>query len=91
MTDDFDTLVRRYLDGELPPGQEPDVLRRIADDAEARALLRLELQTQAAWADAPDAPAGFADRTMAAIEAADVESEADTTRSTRSSSGWGRG
>ena len=76
MTDDLDTQVRQYLDGELPPAQEPDVLRRMADDAEARALLRLELQTQAAWADGPDVPAGFADRTMAAIEAAETASEA---------------
>lgn len=75
MNDDFDTLVRRYLDGELPPEREPEALRRIADDPEARALLRLELQAREAWGGAPEVPAGFADRTMAAIEAAEAGSE----------------
>jgi hypothetical protein len=59
----------------LPPEREPDVLRHIADDPEARALLRLELQAREAWGDAPEVPAGFADRTMAAIEAADTNAE----------------
>lgn len=76
MTDDLDTMVRRYLEGEVPPAREAAVLHRIADDVEARALLRQELQVRAAWSGAPPAvPEGFADRTMAAIAAAE-ENEA---------------
>lgn len=70
MNDELDLLTRRYLDGELPPEREPEALRRMADDAEARALLRLELQVRAQAATSPtQVPAGFADRTMAALEA----------------------
>lgn len=77
MTDEFDTMVRRYLDGELSTEREPEALRRMADDAEARALLRLELQARAQGSTPVHVPTGFADRTMAAIEAAEAaEAEA---------------
>lgn len=70
MTEDLDTQIRQFIDGELPPADEQDALHRIADDEEARHLLRFELQVRADWnpGSAPEVPAGFADRTMAAIE-----------------------
>lgn len=73
MTNDLDTLVRQYIDGDLPAEREPDALRRIADDDEARALLRFELQVRAQGTPSVEVPDGFADRTMAAIAAAESE------------------
>ena len=78
MNDEMDTLLRRYLDGELPPAQESDMLHRIADDDEARTLLRFELQMRDVWSGAPEVPTGFADRTMAAIEDAETEPDPAT-------------
>ena len=76
MTSDLDMLVRRYLDGELSLERESEVLRRIAEDDDARALLRLELQVRAQGTSDVKVPDGFAGRTMAVIEAAETESEA---------------
>lgn len=84
MNDDLDTLLRQYLDGDLSPEHEPNVLRRIADDDTARALLRLELRVRDEWNRIPDVPSGFADRTMAALEAAPA---ADPAASSPESSG----
>ena len=68
---DPDILVQRFVDGDLSDDEVQDALHRIADDEEARKLLRFELEmTQdlaASQSTAP--PADFADRTMAAVTA----------------------
>ena len=67
-----DELVRRFIDGELAPAAESDALHSIADDAEARDLLRFEVQ----WAPRMAVgrtnrrlDPGFADAVMQEIEA----------------------
>ena len=66
---DPDLLVRRFVDGDLSAPETQRALHRIADDPEARALLRFELQmTQDLAASASaDPPPTFADDTMAAL------------------------
>ena len=67
---DPDILVQRFVDGDLSADEVQAALHRIADDEEARELLRFELEmTQdlaASRAAAP--PDTFADDTMAALE-----------------------
>jgi hypothetical protein len=66
---DPDTLVRRFADGDLSAPETRRALHRIADDPEARELLRFELrmtQDLAATASA-EPPDAFADETMAAL------------------------
>jgi len=62
-----DELVRQLIDGELEERREADALHRIADDADARSILRFQLQ----WTpeisrhpEDPDPPDGFADAVM---------------------------
>ena len=66
---DPDILVRRFVDGDLSAPETQRALHRIADDPEARELLRFELrmtQDLAASASA-EPPPTFADETMAAL------------------------
>jgi len=79
---DPDLLVRRFVDGDLSAPETQRALHRIADDAEARALLRFELQmTQdlAASASAKPPPT-FADDTMAALSDAPGTASAPSLR-----------
>ncbi|MFB6249813.1 MAG: hypothetical protein ABEL97_14725 [Salinibacter sp.] len=66
---DPDLLVRRFVDGDLPAPETQRALHRIADDPEARELLRFELQmTQDLAASASaEPPEAFVDETMAAL------------------------
>lgn len=70
MTDELDTIIRQFVDGDLDAEDERVALRRIAEDDAARNLLRFELQVRRTWTlvSAPEVPDGFADRTMAAVE-----------------------
>jgi hypothetical protein len=60
-----------YLDGDLRDDREADLLRRLADEPEARALLRQEIfvRRTLSRADHADAqvPPGFTDRIMARL------------------------
>jgi len=62
---DPDTIVRRFIDGELPEEDVQDALHRIADDPQARSLLQFELRmTQdLAASRSPEPSPGFAART----------------------------
>ena len=62
---DPDTIVRRFLDGELSEEEVQDALHRIADDPQARSLLQFELRmTQnLAASRSPEPSPGFAART----------------------------
>lgn len=77
MTQDTDRLVRRFLDGELDSDEESRVLHRIADDEQARQLLRFDrdLRDRLSAARGPQVAPDFSSRTMAAI-AAEEEAEA---------------
>jgi len=78
MTDrDPDILVQRFIDGDLSEEEVKTALHRIADDAEARELLRFELcMTQDLAATRSGAPPeGFADRTMDAVAQEPVPGE----------------
>jgi hypothetical protein len=66
---DPDILVRRFVDGDLSAPETQRALHRIADDPEARELLRFELrmtQDLAASASA-EPPEAFVDETMARL------------------------
>lgn len=66
MPDSLDDQLRAFLDGALPPAAEQAALHAIAEDAEARALLRFEHRLQRTFA-APPQPmvnSDFADRVM---------------------------
>lgn len=74
-----DELVMRFLDGELTGPAEREALLRIAEDPDARALLRLDAGLRGAFGGRPaglGVPAGFTDRVMAAVEARHGPSEA---------------
>lgn len=68
-TPDPDTLVQRFIDGDLSEPEVEHALHRIADDAEARDLLRFELRmTQDLAASRPSAPpSDFASETVEAL------------------------
>jgi hypothetical protein len=68
-TDNPDTLVRRFIDGDLSDADVRDALHRIADDAEAREQLRFELEMtqELAASRGAGAPPDFAARTMDAV------------------------
>lgn len=71
MIDEMERLTRRFLDGDLDPGEEREVLHHLAEDEEARALLRLDLGIRRTMAERPPfrVPGGFTDRVMAELEA----------------------
>jgi hypothetical protein len=73
--DPTDVLVRRFVDGDLSPDETREALHRIADDAEARELLRFELRMiqDLAASRSPQPPPDFADRTLEALAADDAE------------------
>ena len=75
-SEDPDILVRRFVDGELGEADLKEALHRIADDPDARSLLRFEVRMTQDLATRPAGtpPRDFADRTMEAV--ADAESEA---------------
>ena len=63
-------IVLRYLDGEVSPGEEADVLHRIAGDAECRRELRFELRLREVLLKESitgRVPDGFDERVMARI------------------------
>ncbi len=66
-----DILVRRFVDDDLSPDEVQEALHRIADDPEARDLLRFELQmTQdLAATRSTQPPPDFAAETMASLPA----------------------
>ena len=67
---DPDTLVRRFIDGELDRDDLQPALHRIADDAEAREVLQFEVTTLPALSSPRrSVPTGFADRTLDALPA----------------------
>lgn len=72
MTRTSDEMARRFLDGELSAEEERAVLHRIADDPEARAMLRFDAELREVLTDdvrpSTVVPPGFTDRVMAAIE-----------------------
>lgn len=71
--DEIDGLTRRFLDGDLRADEEREALVRMAEDPEARALLRFEVGLRRLLAESPPrrAPRDFADRVMRGIEAVD--------------------
>lgn len=73
MTPVNEDIVRRFLDGELSPEEERSALHGIAEDPEARSLLRFDTRLRGALVDGARArgevPPGFTERVMAAIEA----------------------
>src|SRR6056297_1732603 len=75
---DPDTLVRRFIDGELDRDDLQPALHRIADDAEAREVLQFEVTTLPELSSPRrSVPTGFADRTFDALPAkASAEPEA---------------
>lgn len=79
---DPDLLVRRFVDGDLSAPETQRALHRIADDPEARELLRFELQmTQDLAASASaEPPPTFADDTMAALSDAPGAASASSLR-----------
>lgn len=75
-----DELLRKYLDGELTPEKEQEVLHIIADDEEMRSMLRFEQQLSVASRKVSDfssfeVPLGFTDQVMSAIEAEETVRE----------------
>lgn len=66
-----DLLVQRLIDGDLAPDEEADALRTIADDADARSVLRFELNwsSEASRGTRSEPPHAFADNVMQAIDA----------------------
>lgn len=65
---DPDTLVRQYIDGDLPPNEEESALHAIARDEDARAVLRFEVQSVRTMTQRGGAaPKDFAARTMDAL------------------------
>lgn len=67
-------LLRRFLDGELTPEEEPGVLHMIADDHEMREMLRFERLLFQSFGRNSDAesfsvPRGFDDNVMSRISA----------------------
>ncbi|PEN13525.1 hypothetical protein CRI94_09430 [Longibacter salinarum] len=73
-----DNLVQRLIDGDLSTDEETDALHAIAEDEEARSVLRFELQWsgEAARSSSTSPPAGFADNVMAAIEMSEATANA---------------
>lgn len=73
-----ESLAVRLLDGELSEAEERAALHRIAEDPDARALLRFDLGLRRALADrsAGRVPVDFTDRVMAAIEEREVVARA---------------
>ncbi len=73
---DPDTIVRQFIDGDLPDDEVQSALHHIADDPEARSLLQFELQmTQdLAASRAPQPAPDFAARTVEQLD----ETEAST-------------
>ncbi len=71
---DPDTVVRRFIDGDLSEDEVREALHRIADDPEARSLLQFELQmTQDLAASRSSQPSpGFASRTVEQLAEADA-------------------
>lgn len=71
-----ETLFEKYLEGELAPNQEKEILHLIAEDDDLREMLRFEHQLSAAYSleDRPAVPPGFTDNVMTAI--ADKQSRA---------------
>lgn len=71
---DPDTVVRRFIDGDLPDEHVQEALHHIADDPEARSLLQFELrmtQDLAASPSSEPSPA-FAPRTVNRLARADA-------------------
>lgn len=71
-----DLLVQHFLDGTLDSRSEADALRRIAEDPDARAMLRVEGKLQR-WLSEEHrqrhtVPPGFTDRVMQAVDAAEA-------------------
>jgi len=78
---DPDILVQRFIDGELSQGEIGPALHRIADDVEARELLRFELEvTQDLAATRSSAPPpDFASRVAGALPPEDATSTSEPT------------
>jgi len=76
--DDIDGLTRRFLDGELTEDEERDALCGIAEDAEARALLRFDmrLRSRLVGSGSGAAPSDFTDRVMREISRVSVPAPA---------------
>lgn len=74
-TPDPDTLVQRFLDGDLSDTEVEQALHHIADDAEARDLLRFELEMTQDFAASrsPAPPPDFASQTVEALPASSPE------------------
>ena len=79
---DPDILVRRFVDDDLSAPETRRALHRIADDPEARELLRFELQmTQdLAASSSAEPPPDFAERTMATLAEAPASASASSFR-----------
>lgn len=66
---DKETLFEKYLEGELSPEEEKEVLHQIAEDEDLREMLRFEHQLTAAYSleDRPSVPSDFTGKVMTAI------------------------
>lgn len=78
MNTDLDQRLRRFIDGSLAPDEARSVLHAVAEDPEARELLRFEHLLQRRTREASEeraqpVPAGFTDRVMEAVEASEAE------------------
>lgn len=73
MTPVNEDIVRRFLDGELSAEEERSALHGIAEDPDARSVLRFDARLRGALAEGArvrgEVPPGFSERVMAAIEA----------------------
>jgi hypothetical protein len=76
-----DEILRRYLEGDLSPGEEREALHTIADDPEMRSLLRFEQKLSDSLAgdslsfDESVVPEGFSAKVMHRIEAMETDAE----------------
>ncbi|MDR8390301.1 isoamylase early set domain-containing protein [Aliifodinibius sp. S!AR15-10] len=83
MNNEKETLLRKYLDGELSAEEEQKALHLFADDEELRSMLRFEMKLQQSFRGEQElssfeVPAGFSDRVMNQITenaTADAESK----------------
>lgn len=82
MTRVNEDIVRRFLDGELSAGEERSALHGIAEDPDARAMLRFDARLRGAVVEGArvrgEVPPGFSERVMAAIEAREAAAAART-------------
>jgi hypothetical protein len=80
MNADLDDRLHRFIDGGLDNAEARDLLHAVADDPEARELLRFEQVLKRYFrpdAEASEVPEGFSDRVMETVKAREVAASND--------------